>query len=100
MVKFIKSDYVIAVILFGTWVFYLMYDGSTRFDINPTITLPLLAAADFTALGILYVMGRYYTAKKKGGVIGENINKLISDGQTEQAQDESQDEVKSDNKKS
>jgi nitric oxide reductase large subunit len=85
-VKIIKSDIVVAVILFGTWLFYLAYDGSTRFDINQTITLPLLLAADFTALAALYAAGRYYTAKK-GTSIKESMHKLMDEHQAGQAQD-------------
>ena len=88
MDKIIKSDIVVAVIVIGTWLFYLTYEGSTRLDINQTLTLPLLAAADFTALAALYIIGRYYTAKKKAKLIGEKLNKMMTDGQAQQTQNE------------
>lgn len=86
MEKFIKSDYVFAVILISTWLFYLLYDGSTRFDVNQTITVPLLVAADFTAISILYSVGRYYTAKKTN-IVTATLNNMMKDEQTEQTQD-------------
>ncbi|HEC12352.1 MAG TPA: hypothetical protein ENI80_03740 [Acidiferrobacteraceae bacterium] len=85
MEKIIKSDIVIAVIFIGAWIFYLTFDGSTRFDVSETITLPLLAAADFTALAILYAAGRYYTAKK--GNINKTLANMANDRQTEETRD-------------
>ena len=92
MVKLIKSDFFVAAIVLGTWVFYLTYDGSTRFDLSPTITVPLLAAVDFTGLAILYAVGRYYFAKKEAELLAENLNKHIPDNQAEQTPSESHSE--------
>jgi len=89
MGKIIKSDIVIGIIFIGTWLFYLIYDGSTRFDINQTITLPLLVAADFTALAILYVVGRYYTVRKST-LVSESMNKIMQDHQIELTQNETE----------
>jgi len=89
MGKIIKSDIVIGIIFIGTWLFYLLYDGSTRFDINQTITLPLLVAADFTALAILYVVGRYYTVRKST-LVSESMNKIMQDHQIELTQNETE----------
>ena len=89
MGKIIKSDIVVGIIFIGAWLFYLTYDGSTRFDINQTITLPLLVAADFTALAILYVAGRYYTARK-GGIVSEKLNNMMQDHQAKLAQNETE----------
>ena len=98
--KFIKSDFVVATLLLGTWVFYLTYDGSTRFDLSQTLTLPLLAAADLTGLAILYAVGRYHFAKKKGELIADNLNKQITDNQAEQTQGENHSENHSQDNKS
>ena len=92
MVKFIKTDFVVAAIILVTWVFYLTYDGATRFDISQSITLPLLAAVDFTGLAILYAIGRYYFAKKKGELLDGNLNKQITDNKVEQTQSENHSE--------
>ena len=89
MGKIIKSDIVVGIIFIGTWLFYLIYDGSTRFDINQTITLPLLVAADFTALAILYVVGRYYTVRKST-LVSESMNKIMQDHQIELTQNETE----------
>ncbi|MCP4042896.1 MAG: hypothetical protein GY731_13220 [Gammaproteobacteria bacterium] len=78
MGKIIKSDIVVGIVFIGVWLFYLTYDGTTRFDINQTATLPLLVAADFTALAILYVAGRYYTAGKDN-LIGDKLNNMMQD---------------------
>ncbi len=86
MIKFRKSDIVVIVILTGSWLFYLLYGGTTRFDLNQIITLPLLVAADFTALSILYAAGRYYTARK-GGIDSADLSNLVSGGQAGQIQD-------------
>ncbi len=91
MEKFIKSDYVFAVILISTWLFYLLYEGSTRYDINQTITLPLLVAADFTAISILYAVGRYYTAKK-GNIVKATLSNMVKDEPVEQTQDSTESE--------
>lgn len=91
MQNIIKSDYVFAIILIGTWLFYLMFEGPTRFDVNQTITLPLLVAVDFTAITILYVAGRYFTAKKSN-LIKKGMNSLMGDHQDEQAQDKTESE--------
>ena len=91
MLKLIKSDIVITVILLGAWLFYLIYDAPTRFDVNQTLTLPLLVAAEFTALAILYAAGRYFTAKK-GKLINENMSSLIKDQQAKQTQAETESE--------
>ncbi len=91
MEKIIKSDIVIAAILIGTWVYYLTIDGPTRFDINETITLPLLVAADFTALAVLYAAGRYYTAKK-GNLIKEKMGSIMQDPEAGQTQDDAESE--------
>jgi len=88
MVKFIKSDFIVAAIPLVTWVFYLTYDGSTRFDLSQTITLPLLLAADFTGLALLYVIGRYYMLKKKSSLINEFLKKPGTDNQAEQTREE------------
>lgn len=88
MYKIIKTDIVIAVILIGTWLFYLIFEGSTRFDINQTYTLPLLVAIEFTALATLFAAGRYYTAKK--GKIG--LIDLMKEHQTGQEQDKAESE--------
>jgi hypothetical protein len=90
MGKIIKSDIVVGIIFIGTWLFYLTYDGATRFDVNQTITLPLLVAADFTALAILYVAGRYYTARKGTTLISENLNNIMQDHPAELTQNESE----------
>ena len=89
MEKIIKSDIIVGIIFIAAWMFYLTYDGSTRFDINQTITLPLLVAADFTALAMLYVAGRYYTARK-GTIVSESMNKIMQDHQVEQTQNEAE----------
>lgn len=81
---FRKSDAVFAVIFIGAWLFYLTFDVSTRFDVNETITLPLLAAADFTAITILYAVGRYFTAKK--GSIGKKVANIMKGHQTKETQ--------------
>ncbi len=91
MDKIIKSDYVVASILIGTWLFYLTYEGSTRFDINQTVTLPLLAAADFTALAIIYAAARYYTIKHGKPTPDELLNK-IKGLEPERAQDKAESE--------
>lgn len=65
MGRIIKSDIVVAVILFSSWLFYLLYDGATRFDINQTITLPLFIAIWLTALALLYIAGRYIHEQRK-----------------------------------
>ncbi len=91
MENIIKSDYVFAIILIGTWLFYLIFEGTTRFDLNQTITLPLLVAADFTAITILYAAGRYFTAKK-GKLIREGMNSLMGDHQDKQTQDKAESE--------
>ena len=89
MGKIIKSDIVVGIIIIGAWLFYLTYDGSTRFDVNQTITLPLLVAAEFTALAILYVVGRYYTARKST-LVSESMNKIMQDNQAKLAQNETE----------
>lgn len=83
--KLIKSDIVVTVILLSAWLFYLIYGGSTRFDVNQTVTLTLLVAAEFTALAILYAAGRYFTAKK-GRLISKDMSNLIRDQQAKQTE--------------
>ncbi|GMQ83794.1 MAG: hypothetical protein BMS9Abin06_0535 [Gammaproteobacteria bacterium] len=78
MEKIIKIDIVIAVILIGTWVYYLMFEGSTRFDISETVTLPLLVAVEFTGVAVLYAAGRYFTAGKSK-LISDNLANLMKD---------------------
>lgn len=86
-----KSDIVVVVILIGAWLFYLMFEGSTRFDVNHVITLPLLVAAEFTAVAVLYAAGRYFTAKKSK-LIKEGMNSLMGDHQDEQTQNKAESE--------
>jgi hypothetical protein len=93
--KLIKSDIVIAVILFSGWLFYLIYDGTTRFDVNQKITLPLFIAAELTALAILYAAGRYFTAKKS-----KEINQKISSMMVDPEDEQTQVETASENSKS
>ncbi len=87
MGKVIKGDIVVGIIFIGAWLFYMTYDGSTRFDINQTITLPLLVAADFTALTILYIAGRYYTTRKNS-LVSDKLNAIMQDRPAELTQDE------------
>lgn len=90
--KLIKSDIVITVILLGAWLFYLIYDTPTRFDINQSATLPLFVAAEFTALAILYAAGRYFTAKKGKQFISKKLSGIMSDEHDEQTQVETESE--------
>jgi len=60
-------DAIVIVLFISAWGFYLSYEGSTRFDVNQTFTLPWLIAAESTALAILYAMFRYYRYKIKTG---------------------------------
>jgi hypothetical protein len=56
------------VIFVVVWVFYLNYEGTTPFDINETLTLPLLIAAEYTGLALLYAIWRYaYDKRGKDG---------------------------------
>jgi hypothetical protein len=64
----------------------LTFESSTRLDINNILTLPLLAAADFTALAILYAAARYYIIKNGKPTPDELLNK-IKGHKPEQAQD-------------
>ncbi len=91
MEKFTKSDIIVTIILIGSWLFYFMYDGTTRFDINQTVTLPLLGAADFTGISILYAMGRYYAARK-GNIVSAALNNLVKDEPVGQTQDSAESE--------
>lgn len=93
MQKIIKSDFVVAAIFIGTWLFYLTYEGSTRFDINHVLTLPLLAAADFTAMAVLYAAARYYIIKK-GKPTPEELLNMIKGPQPEETQDKTEPENK------
>jgi len=52
-------DTIVIVIFITVWGFYILYEGQTRFDVNQTITLPLLIAAESTALAVLYAVARY-----------------------------------------
>lgn len=90
--KLIKSDIVAVVIFLGVWLFYLIYNGPTRFDVNQTITLPLIVAAEFTALVILYAAGRYFTAKKGKQLISKKLSGFMSDEHDEQTQVETESE--------
>ncbi|GMR07039.1 MAG: hypothetical protein BMS9Abin26_0041 [Gammaproteobacteria bacterium] len=89
--KIIKSDIVIGAILIGTWVYYLAYEGATRFDINEVITLPLLGAVEFTTLAVLYAAGRYYTAKK-GVLIKEKMDSIMQNPEAGETQDDAESE--------
>jgi len=60
-------DTIVIVVFIAVWGFYLSHEGSTRFDVNQTFTLPWLIAAESTALAILYAMFRYYRYKIKTG---------------------------------
>ncbi len=60
-------DVIVIVILIAVWGFYLSREGSTRFDVNQTFTLPWLIAAESTALAVLYAVLRYYRHKIKTG---------------------------------
>jgi len=60
-------DVIVVVILIAVWGFYLSHEGSTRFDVNQTFTLPWLIAAESTALAVLYAVLRYYNYKIKTG---------------------------------
>ncbi|MCK5308647.1 MAG: hypothetical protein KAJ73_08555 [Zetaproteobacteria bacterium] len=60
-------DAIIIVIFIAVWGFYFSYEGTTRFDVNQTFTLPLLIAAESTALAVLYAVFRYYSHKVKTG---------------------------------
>lgn len=86
MGKLIKSDIVIAVIVIASWLFYLVFDGSTRFDVNEIFTLPLLVAAELSTFAVLYAAGRYFTAKK-GRLITGDIANLIDEHQAGQTPD-------------
>lgn len=86
--KIIKTDFIVATIVIGAWIFYLNFDGATRFDISQSLTLPLLLAADFTGLALLYVIGRYLYIKKNSSLIDVMLKNPGTDNQAEQAQDE------------
>ncbi len=89
MVKIIKADVILAAIAIGAWVFYFVFDGATRYDINQTITLPLFLAIWLTAMALLYAIGRYYNAKK-GALITKTVSNLVQDQQPENEQHEAQ----------
>ena len=56
-------DITVAVIFIAVWGFYFSYEGHTRFDLNQTLTMPLLIAVECTALAVLYAVFRYYKIK-------------------------------------
>lgn len=80
-----------AAILIGTWVFYLTFEGPTRFDISHFLTLPLLVAADFTAIATLYAAARYYVTKK-GTPTPDELFSMLKGEQADQEQDKNESE--------
>ncbi len=91
MVRIIKSDLVVTLIVIGGWLYYLMSEGATRFDVNQTITLPLFIAVWLTALAALYGSGRYFTAKK-AKQISAKLSRLVGEQPVEQTQERAESE--------
>ena len=89
MGKFRKSDFVVAAIIIAGWLYYLTFEGTTRFDVNETITLPLLIAAELTALAFLYAAGRYYMAKD-GKQITEKLSSIVGEFPVEPTEDKAE----------
>ncbi len=91
MVKIIKSDLVVSLVVMGSWLYYLSFEGATRFDVNQTITLPLFIAVWLTALAILYVSGRYFSAKKSRQT-SAMLSRVVVEQQVEQTAKKSESE--------
>ncbi len=68
MDKIKRGDVIAALIFIAVWAFYFNYEGATSFDINETFTLPLMVAAEYSGLALLYAVWRYaYDKKGKDG---------------------------------